>query len=500
MDEKLLQAIQRDAGTNTDDGNGPALLGLTRGSTAGEGGGGNQYGLDATGDFDLADIESSHLLALQQRLTDEPEAVLAEARALWDAELTEPQLRDALEKTRAYIEQPDAATDALRSFQAFERTVGLPGSFGFEGYPDPRIPISPMETKFETAADAVGYVTSFVGAKLANAFKPKAPFPRHSAAKPFVYDYPAAPATIGILADFGNGLAHSRFIAKHLRATKLDHLLYLGDVYYCGTSSEFAKFVAPEMEQFLIGDVVGGKSVNVLMLNSNHEMYSKGYSYFSYMQYRLAKGKPQVQEGSYFALRFGAGIQLIAIDTDYHGAGRLRDAEQVEWLRDRLAEGRARGMFNVLASANEPYAYGKAGTTKLFDDLRPYLPSVDLWLWGNTHYCGLFDSTNELPVASCLGHGGYPYKLSEYGLDKNLYLAPCPATPLFLETRSRYDGTDLRKDLGNNGYAVMTLDPVNRRVQLEYRDWMKRLRYRATIGKGADGRSSVLRGEEFIGS
>lgn len=499
MDEKLLQAIQRD--TDTSEGNGgagPALLGLTRGGGGGNDGG-NPYGLDTTGDFDLADIESGHLLALQQRLTEEPDAVLAEARALWDADLTEPQLREALEKTRVFIEQPEAATDALRSLQAFERAVSLPGSFGFEGYPDTRIPLSPMETKFETVADAVGYAAAFVGAKMANAFKPKPPFPRHSAENPFVYDLPATVANVGVLADFGNGLAHSRYIAKHLRGTKLDHVLYLGDVYYCGTSSEFAKFVAPEMEQFLTGDVVGGKPVNVLMLNSNHEMFSKGYGYFSYMQYRLAKGKPQVQEGSYFALRFGDGVQLIGIDTDYDGNGRLRDAAQLEWLRARLAEGRARGMLNVLASANEPYAYSKAGTTKLFDDLKPYLPSVDLWLWGNTHYCGLFDSTQELPVATCLGHGGYPYKLSEYCLDKNLYLAPCPATPLFLETRSRYDGTNLRKDLGNNGYAVLTVDPSNRRVQLEYRDWMKRLRYRAVVGKGADGRGSVLEGQEFPG-
>ena len=142
------------------------------------------------------------------------------------------------------------------------------------------------------------------------------------------------------MADFGNGLAHSRFIAKHLRSTKLDHVLYLGDVYYCGTSKEFAKFVAPEMEPFLSGEVEGKSPVNVLMLNSNHEMYSKGYSYFSYMEYRLKKGKPQVQEGSYFALRFGDGIQLIGIDTDYDGGGRLRDPGQLEWLRARLAEGR----------------------------------------------------------------------------------------------------------------------------------------------------------------
>jgi hypothetical protein len=497
MDKALLEAIQRDdTGAGVRGAPGPSLLGLNAGPQSATPDA-SAYGLDATGDFDLADVDASHVLALQQRLEEDPEGVLREARALWDSEISELELRDALEKTRSFIEQPELAATALRSFQALETVVGMPAGFGFEGYDEARIPISPMETKFESLADAAGYAATFVAAKLTNAFKPKPPFPQHTAARPFVYDYPDAPATVGVLADFGNGLAHSRYIAKHLQTTKLDHLLYLGDVYYCGTSSEFARFVAPEVEPFLTGNVAHGNKVNVLMLNSNHEMFSKGYSYFSYMNYRRAKGNPQVQEGSYFALRFGDGIQLIGIDTDYHRSARLGDGTQIPWLRQRLAEGRARGAFNILVSANEPFAYGKDGTTKLFDDLRPFLPSVDLWLWGNTHYCGLFDRTAELPISSCLGHGGYPYKLSEYKLDKNPYLAPCPASPLFLETRPRYQGTTLRPDVGNNGYAVMTLEPANHRVRIEYVDWMKRPRYRAVIGRGADGRGALLEGQEL---
>ena len=489
MDDRLVRAIRRDPP-------GMDALEAVEGTAAITEAVPERYGLDARGDFDIADIDPSHVLALQQRLEEEPEAVLAEARALWDAELSEEQLKDALEKTRAYIERPELASDALESVQALETVVGMPEGFGFEGYDSARLPISPLETKFETAADAVGYATSFVGAKLANAFKPKPPFPQHSAAQPFVYDFPATPSTIGVLADFGNGLAHSRYIAKHLRATHLDHLLYLGDVYYCGTSKEFAQYVAPEIEPFLNGDLASGHKVNVLMLNSNHEMFSKGYSYLSYLKYRLAKGLPQVQQGSYFALRFGKAMQLIALDTDYEGNGRLRNVNQINWLRQRLAEGRANGAFTILATANEPYAYGGGNTTKLYDDLKAFLPAVDLWLWGNTHYCGLFDRTPTLPISSCLGHGGYPYKLSEYKLDKNPYMQPCPASPIFLEMRSRYYGTKLRSDVGNNGYAVMTLDPVNQRVQINYMDWMKRLRYSALIGKAADGRGALIKGEE----
>jgi hypothetical protein len=484
MEQRLRQAILREPGAAAEEA-------LAAPSTLP-----NQYGLDPSGDFDIANIDANQVLALEQRLAEEPEVALAEARRLWDSEISEAQLKDALQKTRAYIEQPQLASGALESLQALETVVSMPAGFGFEGYDAVQMPIRPGETKFETLADAIGYATSFVGAKVANAFKPKPPFPQHSAAEPFVYDLPAAPTTLGVLADFGNGLTHSRYIAKHLRATRLDHLLYLGDVYYCGTSREFAQYVAPEIEPFLNGDVVGGNKVNVLMLNSNHEMFSKGYSYFSYLKYRLSKGKPQIQQGSYFALRFGKAMQLIAIDTDYEGSGRFRNVNQLTWLRQRLAEGRANGAFNILVSANEPFAYSRNGTTNLYDDLRSFLPSVDLWLWGNTHYCGLFDRTTTLPISSCLGHGGYPYKLSEYNLDRNPYMEPCPATPLFLETRSRYYGTNLRSDVGNNGYAIMTLDPANQRVQLDYMDWMKRRRYRALLGMGADHRGVLISGEE----
>lgn len=458
---------------------------------------GSAYGLDRSGDFDIASIEPSQIAAVQEQLAEDPEGVVAAARQLWDCELTAEELHDALEQTKRFVERPKQAVGVLESTQAFESAVAMPANFGFEGYDPQHLPVVPMDTKYETVADALGYAATFVAAKAANVLKPKHDFFRHGPNRSFVYDLPSAPTRLGVLADFGNGLVHSRYIARHVRTSNLDHLLYLGDVYYTGTAREFERNVAPEIEPLLSGAIPGNKKVAVWMLNSNHEMFSKGYGYFSYLKYRLAKGAPQRQEGSYFALRFGKSVQIIAIDTDYFGYRKFRDANQIAWLRQRLAEGRANGAINILLSANEPFSYGKNSLTPLYDDLKPYLSSIDLWLWGNTHYCGLFDSTSTLPVSSCLGHGGYPYRLSEYDLDRQPYLAPCPATPLFLETKTRYDGTNLRPELGNNGYAILTVDPVNATLTLEYLDWMKRPRYRATLGRAQDGRLGVLKGEEL---
>lgn len=455
------------------------------------------YGLDATGDFDLASVDASHITAMQQQLAEDPQGVLDSARKFWDANLTESDLREALATTRAYIEQPDRGALALESLSALESAPTMPSGWSFEGYDPAKIPIFPNDKKFQTVADGAAYVANFIGARLANALKPKPPFLTHNSARTFVYNSEVLDATIGVFSDFGNGLSHSRYITKQLRNTSLDHLLYVGDVYYCGTSKEFKEYVAPEIEDFLTGNTPSGKKVNVMMLNSNHEMFSKGYSYFSYIKYRLQKGAPQCQEGSYFALRFGKVFQIIAIDTDYFGQYRLTDSAQIGWLKQRLAEGREVGAINILVTANEPYEYGKMETTALYDDLLPYSHLFDLWFWGNTHYCGLFDRTATLPVATCVGHGGYPYKLAEQKLDQNLYQAPCPATPLFLEARTRYHGTNLRPDLGNNGYVVMKLDSANQKIELDYMDWMKTRRYHAVLGRDATGKVGVLKGEEF---
>lgn len=497
MDERLLKAIQRDSSaTPTNELKFEAFVGAGE-EPIEEAPAGTLYGLDPTGDADLANLNPSHILALEQELDEHPESTLLSAQQLWDSDISEAELRDALQKTRAYLEQPTEAVDLLKSTVVLESIVGMPAGWGFEGYDPASIPIEPMNTKFETAADALGYAASFVGAKLANAVKPKAPLPRHSPSQPFVYRSPVADATIGLFSDFGNGLAHSRYIAKHLRATDLDHVIYVGDVYYSGTSKEFASYVAPEIEPFLTGDIASGKKVNVMMLNSNHEMFSKGYSYFSYLKYRLAKGAPQCQQSSYFSMWFGESIQVIGIDTDYDAMHRFNESEQRAWLMARLQAGRAKGAVNVLMSADEPYEYGKTSLTKLHGDMLPFLPLVDFWVWGNTHYCGLFDRADSLPMGTCIGHGGYPYKLSEQKLDKNLYMAPSVATPLFLESKSRYYGTSLRPGLGNNGYVLMKLDTAKAQIQLDYMDWRKTLRYRATLGRANGGAFVMLKGEEY---
>ena len=50
------------------------------------------YGLDPTGDFDVASVQASHVRALEQHLVEDPDAVLEAARQLWDTKITEDEL------------------------------------------------------------------------------------------------------------------------------------------------------------------------------------------------------------------------------------------------------------------------------------------------------------------------------------------------------------------------------------------------------------------------
>jgi hypothetical protein len=213
------------------------------------------------------------------------------------------------------------------------------------------------------------------------------------------------------------------------------------------------------------------------MLNSNHEMYSGGRWYFDFMDRKRAAHPNQHQEGSYFAL-VSERFQILGIDTAYHRRGRFPKQDLQAWLRTRLSQGRAAGRTNILLSADHPYEYGQNAFTRLFaSDLHDIAINglVDLWFWGNTHYCSLFGrSTTARFVGSCVGHGGFPYTRKRKG---EFSVVPVH----FLESRARFpDATRLRPDMGNNGYCRMSLH-ADGSITLRYLDWMSKTRCTATL-------------------
>ncbi|MGH9336344.1 MAG: metallophosphoesterase, partial [Vicinamibacteria bacterium] len=229
----------------------------------------------------------------------------------------------------------------------------------------------------------------------------------------------------------------------------------------------------------------------LFLIPENHEGYSGFEGYFYYLdKQRSLHPKTQPQEGSYFCLQ-GDRIQLLGIDTIWHSRGRVAKARVKEWLEGRLEEGRQAGRANVLLTGYHPYEYGSDELNEILtEDLRDIARRnlIDLWFWGNTHYCALFDRAARTPfLGSCIGHGGYPYGLRKRSDDGDRP-APCP----FFEDTPRFPAElGIRDDRGNNGYAVLTVSPKGD-IGLEYIDWMGNRRYqRKLVRKNGESHLSL---------
>lgn len=417
---------------------------------------------------------------LTQQLRSRPEDTVNRARELWNPDITREELEAAIEEAARLLREPALGLERKRSAAAHERSAAkkLPPEF-YQDWPfDPKIPIDPANTKFETQADATGWVLFSGPALLGALFAKKAPFRwHHRYPSKFIYDRPgpteSAPLRIALVSDFGTGLYHSKYIAKRFVEAKYPYVVHGGDVYYAGRESEFRTNFKPQLDPLL------NRGTQVFTMNANHEMYSSGGPYFAYISERKQRDPQQLQEGSYFCLRFGKTLQLVGIDTAYFRDGRFDESSLQRWLRDVLIRGRELGMINVLFSPNEPYTYGDTDLTKLLtEDLSGVVRNerlADLWFWGNTHYCALFDQAPGLPfIGSCIGHGGYPYGRMRAG-------RPSAAPVRFLETGARFPAwTEVRQDRGNNGYCELSVTHDGT-VTLHYIDWMSRSRATAKL-------------------
>lgn len=303
-----------------------------------------------------------------------------------------------------------------------------------------------------------------------------AKFRRHSAADPFVYELREpggdTPTRIALFADFGTGLGHTMFIARQLEIDRFEAAVHLGDVYYTGTPEQYKTNFKEPLEP------VVAAGTDLFVIPDNHDGYSGFHAYCDFID---TVGNRTRQGGSYFAL-LTKHVQFIGVDTIWHSdRGRLQDEDVQRWLQERLAIGREGGHANVLLTGHEPYAYESPGLTALNEDVTALAGgAIDLWFWGNTHYCALFDRTDATPYhGSCIGHAGYPYKRAALG-------KPTAAPVVFLETGSRYEGSGTREDRGMNGFCAFEID-ADGNVALRYLDWRGQERHLARFAKQPNG-------------
>ncbi len=433
---------------------------------------------------------------LKRAYERDPERVLKALKEAFpphpdDEDLYKARIEEALRRTED-LEGTQVEAESVVALEA----VSLPENFidnVVARYRDPRIRIDPNTFVFEddSMLGIFGWVF-FNGLQAATVprtdgeqdFRKLAeqkgqPFRSHVGTQSgFQYrlDPPPSgkPLRIVLFADFGTGLAHSRYIARQIEIDRPQCAVHLGDVYYTGTRKQYFEYFVEPLKK-----VVESEATKLFVIPDNHEGYSGFEGYVEFLdRNRQRFPGTQEQEGSYFSV-VSEHVQLLGVDTIWNSTkGRIRDAGVLAWLRERLEEGRDNGLANVLLTGHHPYEYGKIGTEKLFADVKPLLDDdlVDLWFWGNTHYCALFDRSRELPFyGSCIGHGGYPYKRETPGKDT-------PAKVIFLETGSRYEPTAIRSDRGMNGYCVLEAESDGR-IRLEYVDWLGRQRHTEIFGR-----------------
>jgi len=452
-------------------------------------------------DQDLPPLDPDGLANLETLLRERPEEFLQDFRESHQMPLTDDELRQAFAETRqafddptAYVETRRAARRQAKSTRQRGPSAGIPAAIQI--YDD--LKIEPDNHKFEPHSDIVGWIVNsgyqYVFRERLKIGHYKDTFRSHADhAGGFVYAMksrdgrPADPEqkiSVALFGDFGSGLDHSRFIARHISTLQPDYAIHLGDVYYSGRSFEFEKYfnapLAPVMQ-----------NSRLFALNANHEMLSGAKPYFYSMDQRRrqAGGPAQEQEGSYFCIR-GPRHQIIGIDTAFHTIGRHNVAGLNQWLRQCLQEGKNASppCVNILLSQNEPFALGNNKFTEVYDDLKPLIDGklIDFWFWGNKHYGALFGPSLKAPfVGSCVGHAGHPIYQKEIATDASKHaelLRRNNALPpaLWVETGTKFPNDipgwpNPRPEMGNHGFCLMDLEKD--KIKLTYYDWLQKVRH-----------------------
>jgi len=268
--------------------------------------------------------------------------------------------------------------------------------------------------------------------------------------------------TIAIMGDWGAGnykdgpsnSSPATQVMTAINAKAPDMVLHLGDVYYAGTSSE-------EQDNLLNSWKYDAPQGN-FTLNSNHEMYDGGQSYFnialtSGLISKYQTGKKNKKPSSYFSIEYGDYL-IVGLDSAYNATGmymdgRITDSGQLNFINAAAKTGKK---LILMTHHNPMETYGNA-TNKLWEDVvinQDALNNVPpfMWYWGHIHN-GIVYSDKAVTgnvLARCLGNGAVPIGTAPW-LQNNNNVSYFTNSPL-------NDGTTNNKLRVKNGFAILTFD------------------------------------------
>jgi predicted phosphodiesterase len=242
---------------------------------------------------------------------------------------------------------------------------------------------------------------------------------------------------LAIAGDWGTGTteadAPARSVANAMSDVRADYTVHLGDVYYAGTDTD---------EQNHMSSWPQGR-LGSFALNSNHEMYSGAFGYFSELQ----RNFPKQQGTSYFALQNDAWL-VIGLDSAYNAdrfklymEGQL-DQSQLDWIASLL-----KGKRVIVLSHHEGIDAATNEKTALYQQVRNALGrDPDYWYWGHEHNGVCYRPLGEFH-GRCVGHGALPCGVASELVDN--------ANVAWYETKIAQDSNYPERVL--NGFVKITL-------------------------------------------
>jgi microsomal dipeptidase-like Zn-dependent dipeptidase len=392
-------------------------------------------------------------------------------------EPTFPQIERVLREVSEFLASGPQVEAALSALMAAPKHVDLPKGCRFEGYAGSEVPIDPSR-KDKKTSDVLKWFTTWAASVKYRHKHPKPPLPNHGASSTR-FHYPLVrqngAASVALFSDWGTDYYHSEYILRHIANLSPAQAIHLGDVYYAGSPSEMERFMRIPMNNHLLS------RTPTFVMNANHEMMHHSIPLLEFIAWKRGQyPEVQKQEGTYFCL-YDDTYQIVAIDTDYHKGGRYEDPALKQWLEETLRSGRQNRKINILLSQHEAYKRGGMSTL-LKEDLKDLIlrdQLVDLWFWGDEHFCALYGPSERTAfVGSCIGHGGYAF---EQQTPQDMTPPEDVARYVWGETARRLPTSmpGAKDAVGNNGFCLLDLSPDH--ISLKYLDWRKQLRYHTRL-------------------
>ena len=254
------------------------------------------------------------------------------------------------------------------------------------------------------------------------------------------------PLRLFVFGDWGSGLPLAREVTQRISdmleqgdGSRMQHVIHLGDVYYCGEEHEYRNYVFPWWPQQATDNPT---HIGSWSLNGNHDRYSGNFAYFDTLLANTpfqrwhadaATGKP-----SSFFLIENAHWQVFGLDTswklpslagavfgdptlkDYGGQNGILTPEQVRWM----AKVRDPKKGCILMTHHQPASSRTKDVEGQHADAAIKLmkkegvySQIDAWLWGHEHRGVIFKPKAERsdkvlkdapPFCACVGHSGVP--------------------------------------------------------------------------------------------